>query len=77
MSGIAIPQSIVAKNPIFSASAINSKDRQNWLAHILFLRQDFTECLKLVDEVIESSDGRSEYALYLKALILRLKGKIH
>ncbi len=44
---------------------------------MLFLRQEFEECLKLVDQMLEDSHGRSEYATYLKALILRIKGKIH
>jgi Bardet-Biedl syndrome 4 protein len=44
---------------------------------VLFLRQEFEECLKLVDQMLEDSHGRSEYATYLKALILRIKGKIH
>lgn len=49
----------------------------NWLANILFLRQEFDECLKLVEQILEDSQGRSEFATYLKALIFRLKGKIH
>jgi Bardet-Biedl syndrome 4 protein len=28
---------------------INQKDKLNWLANVLFLRQEFDECLKLVD----------------------------
>jgi len=76
-SGLMVPQSIVAKNPLLKASCINAKDRQNWLVHILFLRQDFSECLKLIDTILDDSDGRSEYAMYLKALILRIKGDIH
>ena len=49
----------------------------NWLVHILFLRQDFDVCLKHIDAMLDDSSGKSEYALYLKALILRIKGKIH
>lgn len=49
----------------------------NWLVHILFLRQDFEVCLKHIDAMLDDSSGKSEYALYLKALILRIKGKIH
>jgi len=46
--------------------------------HILFIRQEYAQCLKFVDELLEEKDGdKSEYALYLKALILRIKGNIH
>ena len=31
----------------------------------------------MIETILEDSDGRSEYAMYLKALILRIKGKIH
>jgi Bardet-Biedl syndrome 4 protein len=57
--------------------AINAKDKLNWLANILFLRQEFNECLTLLNTLLEESEGRNEYATYLKALILRIKGKIH
>ena len=62
--------------------ALNKREKSNWLIHLLFIRQDYTECLKFVDELLEESerkqDGeRSEYALYLKALILRIQGNIH
>ena len=62
--------------------ALNKREKSNWLIHLLFIRQDYSECLKFVDELLEESerkqDGeRSEYALYLKALILRIKGNIH
>jgi Bardet-Biedl syndrome 4 protein len=57
--------------------AINVKDKLNWLANVLFLRQEFDDCLDLLDRILEESEGRNEYATYLKALILRIKGKIH
>eukprot|EP00352_Strombidinopsis_acuminata_P009431 CAMPEP_0176358750 /NCGR_PEP_ID=MMETSP0126-20121128/15806_1 /TAXON_ID=141414 ORGANISM="Strombidinopsis acuminatum, Strain SPMC142" /NCGR_SAMPLE_ID=MMETSP0126 /ASSEMBLY_ACC=CAM_ASM_000229 /LENGTH=95 /DNA_ID=CAMNT_0017713111 /DNA_START=32 /DNA_END=319 /DNA_ORIENTATION=+ len=73
-----IPQaSLEIKKPTFLAQAINRKDIKNWLMHILFLRQDYDECLKLIEQLLEESDGRSEYATYLKALILRTKGNIN
>jgi len=56
---------------------VNSKEKLNWLAHILFLRQEFDECLKLIETMLDESSGRSEYANFVKALILRIKGSIH
>jgi hypothetical protein len=41
------------KTQAFSMQPINSKDKLNWLVHILFLRQDFDECLKLVETMLE------------------------
>jgi Bardet-Biedl syndrome 4 protein len=65
-----------------SNQALNKREKSNWLVHLLFIRQDYNECLKYVDQLIEESDRtkdgeKSEYALYLKALILRIKGNIH
>lgn len=31
----------------------------------------------MIEQILEESKGRSEYALYAKALILRVKGNIH
>ena len=56
--------------------ALNTREKSNWLVHILFIRQEYTQCLKFVDELLEEKE-KSEYALYLKALILRIKGNIH
>ena len=49
----------------------------NWLLHALFLRQEYKECLTLIEKTLKDSDGHCEYATYLKALILRIKGQIH
>lgn len=65
--------------------ALNKREKSNWLVHILFIRQDFTECLKYLDLLIQEDldqgnsqyGEKSEYALFLKALILRIKGDIH
>ena len=62
--------------------ALNKREKSNWLVHLLFIRQEYKECLKFVDELIEESSQnndseRSEYAIYIKALILRIKGNIH
>lgn len=65
------------KKPTTLAGAINGQDKMNWIANILFLRQDFDDCLKVVDAMLHETTGRHEYANYLKALILRIKGRIH
>ena len=49
------------------------RERKNWVIHLLFLRQDFGECLKVIDDL----NPPSEYALYAKALIKRFRGELH
>lgn len=61
------------------SQALNKREASNWLIHILFIRQDYTECIKFIDELLVESERkndsqRSEYAIYLKALVLRIKG---
>lgn len=65
------------KKPNFSNATINKNEKFNWYIHILFIRQDYDDCLKLINDQLELSQGKSEYALYAKALILRIKGNIH
>lgn len=43
---------------------------------MLFVRQDFAECLQVIDEQIKSTNGLCEYALYIKGLIKRQHGEI-
>jgi Bardet-Biedl syndrome 4 protein len=73
----AVPLSLSLKKPGFVSTVINSKDKLNWLANILFLRQDYDDCLKLIDSILLESSARNEFATYLKALVLRIKGRIH
>jgi Bardet-Biedl syndrome 4 protein len=59
-----------------SISAIlQNKDKRNYLIHQLYVRQDFEECIKLIDEVLEDSENLCEYALHTKALIKRHNGE--
>ena len=60
------------------SKALNNREKSNWLVHMLFIKQEYSQCLKFVDELLEDKNGdKSEYAIYLKALILRIKGSIH
>lgn len=60
----------------FPKSTVSEKERRNWLIHQLYVRQDFKECLKVIEEQLEICKGLCEYAIYVKALILRQQGKI-
>ena len=53
-----------------------SPERFNWLISLLYGRQEFGECLKVVEQALEESGGLNEYPLYIKALIMRQQGKI-
>uniref|UniRef100_A0A383V8L7 Uncharacterized protein n=1 Tax=Tetradesmus obliquus TaxID=3088 RepID=A0A383V8L7_TETOB len=49
---------------------------QNYLIHQLYVRQQFEECTSLIDRILTNTNGSSEYALYVKALIQRQRGNI-
>lgn len=51
-------------------------DRHNWRISLYFTRQEFEECLKVVEVALEESGGLNEYPLYIKGMILRQQGKI-
>lgn len=52
------------------------KDKKNYMINQLYVRQELEECVKLIDQVLEETDGICEYALYTKALIKRQKGQV-
>eukprot|EP00347_Sterkiella_histriomuscorum_P003243 403365040 len=72
-----MPSSIQMKKPNFSNQPINKREKINWYIHVLFIKQQYDDCLKLIDDQLNESQEKSEYALYVKALILRIKGNIH
>lgn len=55
MEGLKPPPTIVMKKPQFSNSAINLREKSNWLIHAMFLRQEYDEGLKLIEEMLEVS----------------------
>lgn len=50
--------------------------KQNWYIHLCYIRKDYTECLRLIEDQLRACNGQSEYPLYIKALILRQQGRI-
>jgi len=71
-----LPRTVGIKKPL-ELVPINYKDWENWRLHLMFLRQEYDECLWIVDNLIFNSIDKSEYAMFIKALILRIKGNIH
>ncbi|XP_066924866.1 Bardet-Biedl syndrome 4 protein-like [Clytia hemisphaerica] len=51
-------------------------ERRNWLIHMHYVRKDYDTCKALIEESLMESHGTCEYALYVKALILREEGDI-
>ena len=51
-------------------------ERRNWLVHLHYARKEYPICKALINEILDESDGLCEYALYVKALILREEGEI-
>ncbi len=72
-----MPVSLALKKPNFSSAVINIKEKMNWFIHVLFIRQEYDQCTKIIDDMLLESKEKSEYSLYAKALILRIKGNIH
>ncbi|GLI61293.1 hypothetical protein VaNZ11_003647 [Volvox africanus] len=58
------------------SSLAQQRDKRNYALHLLYTRQEFEECLQQIDKILEETDGLCEYAIYIKALIMRHRGKI-
>eukprot|EP00742_Colponemidia_sp_Colp-10_P004412 GILJ01004709.1.p1 GENE.GILJ01004709.1~~GILJ01004709.1.p1 ORF type:complete len:470 (-),score=67.56 GILJ01004709.1:204-1574(-) len=59
-----------------SHPAATIREKRNWLIYTLFARQEFDECMKVIDDQLKETKGMCEYAIYVKALIERQRGKI-
>ncbi|CAM1308551.1 BBS4 (predicted) [Pycnogonum litorale] len=57
-------------------SELPAVERRNWLIHLHFVRKDFDICKSLINEQLEETFNHCEYALYIKAMILRNEGRI-
>lgn len=53
-----------------------SKESRNWLIFILYVRNEFDECLKVIEDIIKESNNRNDVASYIKGLILRSRGEV-
>ena len=55
---------------------VSSRDKMNWRIHMLYVRKDYVGCEKVIEQQLTESNGQSEYAIYVKGLVLRHKGQI-
>ena len=51
-------------------------ERHNWRIAQLYARNEFDDCLTVVEQALSTSGGLNEYPLYVKALITRQRGEI-
>lgn len=58
------------------ANSSTSRIHRNWLIHQLYIRQEYEECLKVIEVSLEECKGAAEYPIYVKALIRRQQGKV-
>lgn len=52
------------------------RERRNWLIHILYVRQEYTNCLQVIEAQLRETEGTCEYALYVKGLLKRMEGAL-
>ena len=57
-------------------ASANAAARHNCAIHRLYVAQDFDACLALCEAALGETGGRSEEALFTKALILRQRGQV-
>ena len=51
-------------------------ERRNWLIHLHYVRRETNICKQLLAESLQEAGGMCEYALYVKALLLREEGEV-
>lgn len=62
------PEKKILSNKIYES--------RNWLIHQLFIRQEYMECLCMAEKQLQECRGICEYALYIKALLMRRNGEL-
>ena len=64
----------VSKRRPGKATEIPLFERRNWLLHLHYVRKEYAICKALINEILTESENVCEYAMYVKALILREEG---
>jgi Bardet-Biedl syndrome 4 protein len=66
------------KKVLRQETSVNSKDSINWIAYKLFLRNNYPECLDLLNKHSKDQDGiESHFSLYIRSQIKRLNGEVN
>ena len=53
-----------------------TREKKNWLINLLYVRQEYRDCMEIIEEQLRESNGMCEYAIYVKALIKRQEGQV-
>ncbi|XP_046398429.1 Bardet-Biedl syndrome 4 protein homolog isoform X2 [Ischnura elegans] len=59
-----------------SRGEVPLRQRFNWLIHAQLVRQDADDCNTLIEQDLKNSNGKCEYAIYARGMLLRQEGKI-
>lgn len=56
--------------------SISTRDKANWMIHLLYIRGETDECLQLIENQLRMYNALCEYPLYIKGVIFRQQGNI-
>jgi len=56
--------------------SISTRDKANWMIHLLYIRGEIDECLQLIETQLRTYNALCEYPLYIKGIIYRQQGNI-
>ncbi|CAN0041747.1 unnamed protein product [Ectocarpus sp. 6 AP-2014] len=65
--------------PVHRPEAIEGvvlRERRNWRIFSAFARQEYPECLQIIEEQLRACNGLAEYAIHVKGHIVRAQGQI-
>ncbi|CAM9913416.1 unnamed protein product [Discosporangium mesarthrocarpum] len=54
-----------------------SRERRNWQIYLAFIRREYPKCLEMIEDQLKECNGMCEYPIYVKALIMRMEGRVH
>jgi hypothetical protein len=66
----------VAAGPTKFTKFVKAGEARNALIHRLYTRHEFAACLAEIETALKESRGKSQYAVYVKALIFRQQGRV-
>eukprot|EP00899_Mesostigma_viride_P005871 jgi/Mesvir1/15285/Mv06500-RA.1 len=59
-----------------ASSSTQIREKNNYYIYLLYVRQEFDKCLKVIETQLAECNGLCEYPIYVKALIKRQRGEI-
>jgi Bardet-Biedl syndrome 4 protein len=59
-----VPPAIAA----MASPSTTTREKRNWLIHQLYVRQEFDECLDVIEQALLENRAQCEYPIYVKGL---------